>query len=486
MGKRVLSIEIGELKTKLCVMDYQRKHPKVYYTQAFDTPYACMEDGFILNKDRMAQALKEMLKVTNINVTDVIFTISSSRIASHEIVIPMMKQKDIQDYVNAGASDYFPINVSDYVISYIVLEKMQNKQYRLLVIAVHNNLLHPYYEIAKILKLNIVSVDYLSNSILQVIQRQIHTKGTNLYVQINEKNTYVYILNNGIVKLHRTIAYGTGSDEAQSLQYLISNLIRVMEYYSAKEEDRHFESIYLAGSGAKKTGIEDLFRKEINIDIKFINTLRCVNFYQDTLTDKSIQSDYLECIGAAFAPLGLVPKKYMELETKRSMHKELIIIGAFAVAVSLTLITLSTVNITQARAEKRRLEKSIAGMEYVKAYYEENEKLKKLQNEISAIEENCYSRTEELNTLIDELEKKLPTQVTIHSFRSNDQDVLIDVSMDNIDTAAMTFLQLNTIPLITDVRTEQITMKTDEVGTVTLDYIITARYTSPEREGENK
>ncbi len=362
MENKVLSIEIGEYKTKICVLNNKKKHPRVYHTLVFDTPSRCIEDGIIQEKDILAEVIFGKLRERNINVTDVIFTISSSKIATHEVVIPLVKNKDIQEFINAGASDYFPINVSEYVISYIILEKVQTKQcknIRLLAIATHNNLLTSYFELAKILKLNIVSIDYLSNSILQIIQKQINHKGTSMFVQINEKNTLINIMNNGVLELHRTIAYGTGAvvdavmdspidqveNEANAMQPLINNIIRVIEYYYSKNRENPVQTIYLTGIGAKLNGIEELFRNEIGIHIKFLNELSGINFKETVLPENYLQSDFLDCIGATFAPMGIVPKQYSEKVEKKSMMKEVIEISALDIVTSIVLAVVSITSV---------------------------------------------------------------------------------------------------------------------------------------------
>ncbi len=103
----------------------------------------------------------------------------------------------------------------------------------------------------------------------------------------------------------------------------------------------------------------------------------------------------------------------------------------------------------------------------------------------TTIDLSCYSYSEELNTLITELEKKLPDSITVRSLHANETDLIMDVSIDSKDAAAMTFLQLGTIDMLTEVETEKITKETDEYGVTKLNYIITAKYTSPNKEGVN-
>ncbi|HEX3021310.1 MAG TPA: pilus assembly protein PilM, partial [Lachnospiraceae bacterium] len=176
MAKRVLSIDIGLMKTKICEMDYGKKNPQVYRCITFDTPSNVIEDGYIRDMENFAIAMKEKIAGAQIKVTDVVFTIASTKIANREVTVPLVKENRIQAVVDAGAQEYFPVDVSKYIISYSVLERISTKEERklkLLLLAVPSNMVENYYEFAKMLDLHIVAMDYIGNSAFQIIKRQV-------------------------------------------------------------------------------------------------------------------------------------------------------------------------------------------------------------------------------------------------------------------------------------------------------------------------
>lgn len=481
MDNKVLSIEVGDFTTKICVMNYRKKHPKIYQMLTLDTPQGCVEDGLIQDKFALAEAVKNKMRGRYANVTDVVFTISSTRIAVHEVVIPMVKQKDIRDYVDAGVADYFPINISDYAISYMILERLnQEKKYRILVIAVNNFLLTTYSELAKLLKLNIISIDYLGNSILQMIKTQISHKETSMFVQINEKNSLVNIMDNGVLRLTRTIGYGI----EDSLENITSNINRVLEYYASKNTEGTVQTMYLSGVGARADEITELLHHEFGLQIKYIEGLNGINIKQAFISKSTVVSDYMNCIGASLAPLGIFPKQYLKKEEIKSSRKELLEIGALVAVASIALIITSQAKLSNAENERTRLNKEIAGLKQVETIYEENNKLSDKMSLLSTIDKNCYRNTEQLGELLDEIEAKLPKSTIIQSFQANETELIMDVSIDSMESAAMTFVQLDTMKLITDVKTEQITVSSDEFGVMKLNYIITANYAPSEKEDQ--
>lgn len=127
MAKKVLSILIGSECTKVCELNYKRKYKnksiRVYKSIVFKTPEGSVEDGLIKDMNIFGEELKSRLKASKIKSDRVIFTINSSKIANREIVMPPIKEKRIMDIIKTGASEYFPVDMEDYILSYKVLEK---------------------------------------------------------------------------------------------------------------------------------------------------------------------------------------------------------------------------------------------------------------------------------------------------------------------------------------------------------------------------
>jgi type IV pilus assembly protein PilM len=127
MAKKVLSIIIGSECTKVCELNYKKKYKnkgiRVYRSIAFATPEGSVEDGIIKDMNIFGDELRSRLKAAKIKSDRVIFSINSSRIANREIIIPPVKEKRIMDIIKTGASEYFPIDMNDYILSYQILEK---------------------------------------------------------------------------------------------------------------------------------------------------------------------------------------------------------------------------------------------------------------------------------------------------------------------------------------------------------------------------
>lgn len=127
MAKKVLSIVIGPECTKVCEVsykkNYQNKSIRVYRSISFPTPENSIDDGFIKDVETFGEELRKQLKLGKFKADKAIFTISSSKIANREIILPPTKEKKIMEIIKTGAADYFPIDIKDYILSYSLLEK---------------------------------------------------------------------------------------------------------------------------------------------------------------------------------------------------------------------------------------------------------------------------------------------------------------------------------------------------------------------------
>lgn len=295
----MLSILIGSEYTKVCEVDYKKiyknKNIRVYRSIIFDTPQGTVEDGFIKDIDSFGGELKSQLKAAKIKSDRVIFIVNSSKIANREIIIPHVKEKRIMDIIMTGASEYFPIDIDDYILSYQIIEnkksvsskrrqrKLEKKerklakkqakidkkldkkksktekiaenmelmdtststssetdtkdttqdklkeknQMRLAVYAAPSDLIKNYYSFARHMHFDVIAIDYYGNGSYQAIKRQ-SKRGTNMYIQMNERDTIFNILREDVLVLQRTVNYGLKD---------MLEAIRESEDFLIKDED---------------------------------------------------------------------------------------------------------------------------------------------------------------------------------------------------------------------------------------------------------
>ena len=368
MNNRVLSIEIGNSFTKICEMDYKVKKPKVYKVLTVETPEGIVVDGMLQPTQAYADHLVSALGANGIRTKKVIFTISSTRVASREVQIPNVKANKIEALVKTNANDYFPVDLTQYEIGYYMAGGLaENGKLRVMALACPKALLNSYDQLAQMCGWEVECFDYSSNSLYQILRDEKSEKVT-LVIKIDENSTIVTVLSAGKVLLQRTVAYGVQDaietmissgayavtdpigaverfqkktclnrvlhqgdkvweensgrweDEdagntvimearqkiTASLEPLIVGVSRFIDFYDSRNGDSPIERAYVTGLGGSFSGMSKLFTNCLE---KKVHTLSEVDKIGMSKAIRSTRpASYISCLGAVLAPVGLIDK----------------------------------------------------------------------------------------------------------------------------------------------------------------------------------
>ena len=369
MNNRVLSIEIGNSFTKICEIDYKVKKPKVYKVLTVETPEGVVVDGMLQPTQEYADHLVNALGTNGIRTKRVIFTISSTRVASREVQIPNVKANKIEALVKTNANDYFPVELTQYEIGhYLAGGLTEDGKLRVMALAVPKALLNSYYQLAQMCGWEVECFDYSSNSLYQILRDE-KTETVTMMIKIDENSTIVTVLSAGKVLLQRTVAYGVqdaietmiasgayavndpmsaverfqkktclnrvlhqgdkvweenagrwededaGNVEVTaarqkitaSLEPLIVGVSRVIDFYDSRNGDTPIERTYVTGLGGSFSGMSKLFTNCLERKVHTLSDM------EDKIgMSKAIRSTrpaaYISCLGAVLAPVGLIDK----------------------------------------------------------------------------------------------------------------------------------------------------------------------------------
>ena len=369
MNNRVLSIEIGNSFTKICEIDYKVKKPKVYKVLTVETQEGVVVDGMLQPTQEYADHLVNALGTNGIRTRKVIFTISSTRVASREVQIPNVKANKIEALVKTNANDYFPVDLTQYEIGhYLAGGLTEDGKLRVMALAVPKALLNSYYQLAQMCGWEVECFDYSSNSLYQILRDE-KTETVTMMIKIDENSTIVTVLSAGKVLLQRTVAYGVqdaietmiasgayavndpmsaverfqkktclnrvlhqgdklweenagrwededaGNVEVtaarqkitSTLEPLIVGVNRVIDFYDSRNSDTPIERTYVTGLGGSFSGMSKLFTNCLERKVHTLSDM------EDKIgMSKAIRSTrpaaYISCLGAVLAPVGLIDK----------------------------------------------------------------------------------------------------------------------------------------------------------------------------------
>lgn len=233
---KFLSIEAEASQVRVAEIEISGRKGRMHQCFCIPVPQGTVEDGQIRDTKSVGELLRQQFEEHRIKTRKVYFVTGSTRVASRTVTIPLVKKNRIQSIIEANATDYFPIDVSKYVLSYTILgieeqkdtsaqgaeepeqpdekkkgkDKDVNKQYRLMVFASPKSISAAYQEVAQNAGLTLEGISHTGNSVYQAVEEE-YASGTHILVKIELQNTSISIIRDGKLSLQRNINYGVDS-----------------------------------------------------------------------------------------------------------------------------------------------------------------------------------------------------------------------------------------------------------------------------------
>ncbi len=429
MTKKVLSIETGVWWTKVCLVDYRKTNPHIYHSFYMKTPEHAIEDGYIRDKESFAKALKEELAKRMITEKSVVFSISSSRVVTREVTIPMAKDRQIPGIVMSQAREYFPMDITGYTISWKKMETVTagdgTKNLKLWLSAVPDNLLSNHYSFAKKAGLTIETFDYIGSGAVSFITSHLSEKA--VIVQLEEQATIITMISDKKLLFQRIAPYGYATalsavmshsilevkDEFEAFEFLKAHdvlhndlnpdefinpegdydrelkitllkeavedirealdyhtrvLGTALEYYQNQTKTVFSGKVYLLGDGVKIAGLKEYAMSELPLESGRTDFSAWVKYQAkpDILeTEKAKMTSFLSVIGAATSPLDIKPKEMKERDAKKNNMHMAYVILAGCALISVALVLASSIRYLMAVTEQKELKSEIRKLSYI-------------------------------------------------------------------------------------------------------------------------
>ena len=330
---RFIGIEIDSARLRVAEIEENGKRQRMLQCFSFPVPQGMVEDGEIRDTGNVADLLLDSLEAHNIRTKKVFFVAGSSRIANRRLKIPMVKKKQIQSLLEENSSEYFPIDLSKYVLSYTIMREITEpaegnkpavRQYVLMACAAPKSISTSCRETAELAGLTMIGIGYTGDSVYQAVKEKYAT-GVHLLAKIEMDHSTISIIRDGDLALQRTVSYGVDgaldammqapafgefrdewrayerlrsktcinsrleeaenapdtdpalaeakADVTESFRYLIGNISRIMDYYISRNPGVTFDSVDCCGLGAGVKGLAKLFSYELTQQVTVLNEL---------------------------------------------------------------------------------------------------------------------------------------------------------------------------------------------------------------------
>jgi type IV pilus assembly protein PilM len=354
----VLGIDIGSSCIK--VVQLKKKGGKAIletYGEIFTGPYNNTDPGrsTVLGVDKVAEALKDLLKESNTTTVNSGISISVSSSLISFIKMPTLDERQLIEMVPIEARKYIPVPISEVSLDWWPIPKdestfseFQNgqkvvadeKNTEILLVAIHNDALTRNKEIQKVSNLDVTfsEIEIFSNmrSVLEP------SMSPQMIVDFGAGNTKVFIVEKGILRSYHTISKGSQDitmsisksmnisfDEAEKIKkengiinqvgdssvsqvsfitidYILAEISRmIINYY--RKTDKKISKIVLAGGGAMLKGLKEKSQETFDIQVDIADPFSKVDY-------PAFLSEVLKVAGPEFSvAIGLAIRKLQEL-----------------------------------------------------------------------------------------------------------------------------------------------------------------------------
>lgn len=497
MDQRLLSIYIGN--DVIRVVDATRKSATSIVINSVDevsTPNGCVDDGYITDILEVASAIRSKI-IGKSSKAKAVFTISSKKIASKEVVIPFVKgEKKVAAVLSANSSEYFPMSTTgDFIFAHNIMETFEDeegKKFRINAVAAPKDLVEGYYELADELKLTVYDVDYVGNSVQQLLKLQMSNNedDTNLVLQIEKDSTFVNVMAGRDIILQRSVPYGKNAvinsimeikkltekeavellrdkdrmertvseDEySEAVRYLISSIGRIVEYHRSRNPERIIDGIKVFGEGASIAGIDEVLQQELGAEVTRFNSLQGIKVSQKSYLSSDQALRFLACFGAVLNPIGLKLDQGKSKEAASANFDK--IMYALIIIAILVMVGLCAWFYFEAWLLNQSIEttqKRIDEMEIAEDVYNQYNETVEAYNIVKNFSDTTHNDNIMLEQFFIDLEKILPTGAIINDITAEDGIVTFAVGTYSKEAVAKMIIDLKKLDYVVNVYVPEI------------------------------
>lgn len=543
MGKRIIVVRVGEIETQIVHMEDNSSNPMIYGCLRFSTPENAVQDGMITNTTELVARINKVCLDKGIKTKDAIFTITSNKIASRDLSVPIVNRKKMHSLVMAKVKDLFPVDIEKYVFSYVMQGKPRededgNKVQDFMVFAAPSELVDSYYKLAAELGVRIVALEADGNAVFQIMKRQAKSK-VSMSVQINSTTTVVNIISDNRLLLQRVVPYGVNvfteamtqepafeistDEEAYELlknnrvlmerlraenveqdislekrievtdnaSFLLGNISRVIEYYNTKYKDQPIQEIICMGAGCAIVGIHELMTHELGIPTYTPQRIQGVRFNRNISINAYILQ-YISSFGSVFEPVKFTPRLIEQKAQKKGSLTGAVLIFAACMLLSIVVCGFSIMQLNMTKEENKSLKRQVVTLSPIEDEYNTLMAIELNHKTIGVMDDFTITNNNKFHALLKEIEQYVPKTFRIQNISSDEKHVTISaVSTDKLLSLSALQIQLNKITEIENVKLDSITKSEEAITkqkqytyTISFDYVNEIEKESKGKEGE--
>jgi type IV pilus assembly protein PilM len=347
----VLGIDIGFSSAKVVQLRKSKGQAVLEtYGELYLGPYAnkAIGQSATLPPEKMVEALKDLFKAANVTATRAAISIPLRSSLIVLMDIPSLGEKQVNEIVPIEARKYIPVPVSEVMLDWWVIPKKETlaageneaeptQKVEVLMVAIHNNVLKQYRELASAAGLDVRTFEIETFSAIRAVFG--HDMQATMVLDVGASSAKVTIVDFGIVRASHVINKGgqditfalskstgvsfgraeeikresgilgeTGEKNISGvaspvIEYIFFEANKVISAYQKKYQ-RAVSKVILTGGGSLLKGLSEVAARNFEVEVVFGNPFGKVEapaFLENVL--RGVGPEFAVAVGLALREL---------------------------------------------------------------------------------------------------------------------------------------------------------------------------------------
>jgi type IV pilus assembly protein PilM len=315
IGKKTpIGLDIGSSYLKIAQVNETKGAYELGLFDLIPLPPDIISDGLISDKTSLVEAIKELLRKSGVRGGDAVLGISGhSSVVVKRISMPMMTEDELGVSIKYEAEQYIPFDINDVKMDFQILgpKKDEEGQMDVVLVAVKNNVMDDYIEVATKsgLKPVVIDVDAFALCNMYEVNYDMLDVRRVALVNVGASDINITILGDGAPLFTRDSPMGSsqhtlalekafdlsrddaekvkkgeslGSLSAEKVETVMRNasdelyaeIYRSFEYFKSSVSDVEIDEIVVSGGAALIKGFADLMAERLRIPVKVADPFR--------------------------------------------------------------------------------------------------------------------------------------------------------------------------------------------------------------------
>lgn len=281
----LIGLDIGSSTIKAVQVEPTKMGFRIARAAQQKTPVGSVRDGIVVDRDVVAQAIRQMMKAAGISATGAVMAVSGPTVVVRQIKLPKMPEPALKKSIRYEAGKYISANVDESALAFEILGPVENEpdQMMVMLVAAPREVVDSRIEAVEKAGLEAVAVDLeafaLQRALVDCNRHKYDDGSLRALVDIGGAHSEVTILSGVNFALTRSIPIA-GDTFTESLK----NYLRV-DAAEAERRKAEADLMFLVTGNGTPDLLEAPRALQSMLDEMLREIRRSINYYQSQLPE---------------------------------------------------------------------------------------------------------------------------------------------------------------------------------------------------------